>query len=63
MRNKGGYSEAGRHSQMVGSQKDSPTTQTICPWEGGGGQGRGSTGSHAKLARVLAHSRGCCVSS
>ena len=38
MRNKGGYSEAGRHSQMVGSQKDSPTTQTICPGEGVGGR-------------------------
>lgn len=38
MRNKGGYSEAGRHSQMVGSQEGSPTTQTICP--GGWGLAR-----------------------
>lgn len=31
MSNKAGYSEAGRHSQMVGSQEGIPTTQTICP--------------------------------
>ena len=40
MRNKGGYSEAGRHSQMVGSKEGSPTTQTICPG-GGGWPGKG----------------------